>query len=193
MNALALLAAALLLPAPAFAHVGALGDSILHHGLMAGFLHPFTGADHLLAMVMLGLWAGLVGGTARLALPGAFLSAMAAGGALGMAGIALPGVEAGILASVVVLGALAALAARLPLGAGIALAAACGLLHGHAHGVELLGGSAVTTMLGVLAGTAVLHASGLALASPVAPWARQAARIAGGATAVAGLALVFVG
>ena len=69
MNALALLAAALLLPAPALAHIG---DG-LHHGLMAGFLHPFGGADHLLAMVMVGLWAGLSGGKARLALPGAFL------------------------------------------------------------------------------------------------------------------------
>ena len=105
MNALTLLAAVLLLPAPALAHVG---DG-LHHGLMAGFLHPFSGVDHLLAMVMVGLWAGLLGGTARLALPGAFLGAMALGGVLGMAGLALPGVEAGILASVVVLGALAAL------------------------------------------------------------------------------------
>jgi urease accessory protein len=187
MNALALLAAALLLPAPALAHVG----DELHHGLMAGFLHPFSGADHLLAMVMLGLWAGLLGGAARLALPGAFLGAMAVGGALGMAGVVLPGVEAGILASVVVLGALTALAARLPLPAGLALAAACGLLHGHAHGVEMPGGAAAA--FGVLAGTAVLQAAGLVLALPAAPWARRAAQLAGGATAAAGLVIALIG
>lgn len=187
MNALALLAAALLLPAPAFAHVG---DG-LHHGLMAGFLHPFTGADHLLAMVMVGLWAGLSGGTARLALPGAFLGGMALGGVLGMAGAALPGVEAGILASVIVFGALAALAVRLPLGLGMALAASFGLLHGHAHGVEMLGGSVVGYAVGFLAGTGTLLGAGLAMTS--LPWARQAGRAASGATAAVGLAFVLLG
>jgi urease accessory protein len=189
MNALTLLAAVLLLPAPALAHVG---DG-LHHGLMAGFLHPFSGVDHLLAMVMVGLWAGLLGGTARLALPGAFLGAMALGGVLGMAGLALPGVEAGILASVVVLGALAALTVRLPLGAGMALVAVFGLLHGHAHGTEMLAGSAVTYAFGFLVGTAVLHGAGLALALPVVPWARRAAQAAGGAATLAGLALALLG
>jgi urease accessory protein len=189
MNALVLFVAALLLPLPAFAHVG----DALHHGLLAGFLHPFGGADHLLAMVMVGLWAGLAGGAARLTLPGAFLGAMAVGGGLGMAGVVLPGVEAGILGSVIVLGALAALTVRLPLAVGMALAALFGVLHGHAHGAEMLGGSAFGYALGVLVGTAVLHGAGLAIASPVAPWARRAARAAGGATAVAGLALVLFG
>jgi urease accessory protein len=184
MNALALLAAALLLPAPAFAHVG---DG-LHHGLMAGFLHPFSGADHLLAMVMVGLWAGLSGGAARLALPGAFLGAMALGGLLGFAGVALPGVEAGILASVIVLGALSALAVRLPLALGMALVAGFGLLHGAAHGVELGG----VALLGAVGGTAVLHGAGLALGNTAAPWGRRAAQLAGGATAMAGLVLALI-
>ncbi|WP_431267397.1 HupE/UreJ family protein [Dankookia sp. P2] len=184
MNALALLAAALLLPAPALAHVG---DG-LHHGFMAGFLHPFSGADHLLAMVMVGLWAGLSGGAARFALPGSFLGAMALGGALGFAGLAFPGIEAGILASVIVLGALAALAVRLPLGLGMALVGAFGLLHGAAHGAKL-GGMA---LLGAVGGTAVLHGAGLALGNTAAPRARRAAQLAGGATAMAGLALALL-
>lgn len=185
MNLLMLFAAALLLPAPAFAHVG---DG-LHHGLLAGFLHPFNGLDHLLAMVMVGLWAGLAGGAARLALPAGFLGGMAAGALLGFAGVAMPLTEPGILASIIVLGALAALAVRPPSVLGAALAAGFGLLHGQAHGTELLGGGA---LLGMLAGTAVLHAAGLALASPVAPWARRAAQAAGGATAVAGVVLALV-
>ncbi|RYI96585.1 MAG: HupE/UreJ family protein, partial [Acetobacteraceae bacterium] len=130
MNPLMLLAAALLLPGTALAHPG----GALSHGLLAGFSHPFSGADHLLAMVAVGLWAGLSGGAARLALPGGFLGGMALGALLGLSGVALPMAEAGILASVIVLGALAALAVRPPLVLGVALAAGFGLLHGHAHG-----------------------------------------------------------
>ena len=181
MNPLMLLAAALLLPGTALAHPG----GALSHGLLAGFSHPFGGADHLLAMVAVGLWAGLSGGAARLALPGGFLGGMALGALLGLSGVALPMAEAGILASVIVLGALAALAVRPPLLLGVALVAGFGLLHGHAHGTELPGGLA---MLGMIGGTAVLHAAGLVLAQPM----RQAARVAGAATAVAGLALAFV-
>jgi len=184
MKRLTLLAA--LLPLPAFAHVG---DG-LHHGLAAGFAHPLTGLDHLLAMVMVGLWAGLVGGRARWALPLAFLGAMAAGSALGAAGIGLPGVEAGILASVIILGAVVALAVRLPLAVATGVAALFGLLHGNAHGLELPGGAA---LLGMLAATALLHGLGLALALPAAPVARQAARLAGAGAATAGIALTLLG
>jgi urease accessory protein len=178
-----LLAFLLLVPATAFAHPG----TALDHGLMVGFLHPFSGADHLLAMVMVGLWAGLLGGRARWALPAGFLSGMAGGALMGFAAVALPGVEAGILASVILLGALAGLALRLPLPVGMALAAGFGLLHGHAHGTEMLGGPA---FLGMLAGTVVLHAVGLA--SPGAAWARQVARLTGGAAALGGLVLALV-
>ena len=183
------LAVALLLPLPALAHPGHAEPM----GLLAGLLHPLGGADHLLAMLMIGLWAGLLGGAARPALPAAFLGAMAIGGALGMAGVALPLVEAGLLASVIVLGALAALAARLPLPAGMALAGIFGLLHGHAHGMELPGGAAPAYAAGFLAMTALLHGAGLALAAPVAPWGRRLARLAGGAAALSGLVVAVLG
>jgi urease accessory protein len=188
MNAL-LLIAALLLPVPALAHPG----HGLEQGFMAGLLHPFLGLDHLLAMVTVGLLGGLMGGSARFVLPGAFLSAMVAGAVLALAGVALPGMEAGILASLIVLGALVALAARLPLGGTAGLAALFGLLHGAAHGAELTGGSAALYVAGFLVATAALHGAGLALALPAAPWARRMAQVAGGATAVAGLALALVG
>ncbi|MFC7475271.1 HupE/UreJ family protein [Dankookia sp. GCM10030260] len=178
MRAPLLLGAALLLPLPAFAHVG---DG-LHHGLLAGFLHPLGGADHLLAMVMVGLWAGLSGGAARLALPGAFLGAMLAGFALAAAGLALPGVEAGILASVVVLAVLALFAVRVPVVAAAGLVALAGLLHGQAHGIEMVGGAAPYAA-GFLAATAALHAAGLALAVPLAPFSRRLGAILVGRTA----------
>jgi len=186
MRRSAILAAVLLMPLPALAHPGH-GEA---SGFLAGLMHPLSGADHLLAMATLGLWAGLLGGAARWALPGGVLTAMVAGGVLGAAGIALPGVEAGILASVILLGALAALALRLPLAAGVALAALFGLLHGHAHGVEMTAGAPLAYGAGFLLATAALHGLGLFAASTAT---QKLARIAGGGAVAAGLAMALFG
>ncbi len=152
-----------LAPLPALAHPG----GPLAHGLAGGFMHPLMGLDHVAVMLTVGLWAGLLGGAARLALPGAFLGTMGLGMALGMAGVAMPGVEAGILASVVLLGLLAALVVRLPLGMAAPLVALFGLLHGQAHGAEA-GAVELTYGMGALVATAALHAAGLVLARPLA-------------------------
>ncbi|MBP0495860.1 HupE/UreJ family protein [Roseomonas sp. SG15] len=165
-----------LLPLPALAHTG-LGHVA---GFTAGFAHPLGGADHLMAMVAIGLWAGLMGGRAAWALPLAFLGAMTVGGALGMAGIGLPMVEAGIAGSVIVLGALVALAVRPPLAVALGLSALFGLVHGHAHGAEMLPGAAAAGYAaGFLLATAGLHALGLAIGSARMPGFRTVARVAG--------------
>ena len=39
--------------------LGSVGQT---RGFGAGFLHPLFGLDHVLAMVAVGLWAGLAGG-----------------------------------------------------------------------------------------------------------------------------------
>ena len=80
-------------------------------GLLAGFAHPFLGVDHVLAMVAVGLWAAQTGGRAMWAVPLTFMTTLAAGAWLGITGIPLPAVEAGIAASVLALGLLVALAA----------------------------------------------------------------------------------
>jgi len=188
MRRLPLIAAALLAPLPALAHPG--GDHV--HGFATGFLHPLTGMDHLAAMVAIGLWAGLLGGRLLWLLPAGFLGGMAAGGVLGLAGVAMPGVEAGILASLVVLGALVGAAGRLPAAFALPMVAAFGLLHGHAHGTEAMGG-AFGYEAGFLIATALLHGAGLLLAAGAAQGrGRVALRVAGGSAAmlVAGIALV---
>jgi hydrogenase/urease accessory protein HupE len=87
---------------PAEAHTG--------HGLVydfqAGLRHPLLGIDHILAMAGVGLWAGFLGGPARVRLPAAFLAAMAAGASLAFAGIALQGAEIAVAASVLAIGAI---------------------------------------------------------------------------------------
>lgn len=178
-----LLALPLLLAAlPASAHTG------LHlgSGFASGLAHPFLGLDHLLAMVMVGMWAAQQGSAwQRLLPPLVFVSAMAVGGFLGEAGIALPQVETGIAVSVLGLGLLTAFAVRLPWGAGVPLIALFALFHGHAHGAEMPAVALWSYLPGFILATASLHALGYAGASalPQGRWTRTAgffAAVAGG-------------
>jgi urease accessory protein len=174
----------------ALAHTGA------EHALSfaSGFAHPFTGLDHMLAMMAVGLWAGLVGGRALWAWPAAFVGVMVLGGLLGIAGVGLPIVEAGILASVVVLGLMVLFAARLPVAVGAILVALFALLHGHAHGGELPGDAvAATYAAGFAIATALLHALGLGIAHLAgSERGRLLVRGAGALVAAAGVALAFI-
>ena len=162
-------------------------------GFAAGLLHPLSGLDHVLAMVALGLWAALLGRAAMWRLPLAFLIAMALGGAFGLAGVALPIVEAGIAASAIVLGAVVLFELRAPLLAGGLVGASVGLMHGLAHGNELPAGSdALGYCAGFLLCTAVLHAVGLMLGSSLrAANLRPLLRGAGAVVAASGL--LFIG
>src|SRR5512139_2018411 len=78
-----LLCCLLFIPAPAYAHVGR-GEA---SGLLTGFLHPLSGADHMLAMVAVGLWGAQLGVPAIWVLPVAFPLVMAMGAMLGMLGV----------------------------------------------------------------------------------------------------------
>ncbi len=176
------------LASPAFAHPGPLA----HGSLAAGLAHPLQGLDHVLAMLAVGLWAALLGaqGQKRAVwlVPAAFLGAMGTGFALALSGMTLPFVEPAILASVVVLGLLAAAAYTVPAGAGMALVACFALFHGYAHGGELGAADALVFGIGFAASTALLHVSGIALGRLLGSSAgRIAVRVMGGATALAGL------
>jgi urease accessory protein len=132
------------------------------HGFAAGVSHPIHGLDHILAMVAVGLWAVQLGGRAKWLVPASFVSLMAIGGALGMAGVALPFAEQGIFASVLILGVLIAAAVRLPLAASMGIVGLFALCHGHAHGMEMPGTAAgLAYGAGFVVATALLHASGL--------------------------------
>jgi urease accessory protein len=161
----------------AFAHVG--------HGatgsFTAGLGHPLGGLDHVAVMIAVGLWAALKGGRALWAWPAAFVSVMLIGGALGMAGVAVPLVEPGILASVVALGLLVALAIDLPVWLGAVVIGTFALFHGHAHGSEVaVTVSGVEYMAGFALATAALHLTGIGFALTMTrlQW-RPAVRMAG--------------
>src|SRR3954470_12295129 len=70
----------------ASAHVG----TGLPGGWASGFLHPFSGLDHLLAMVSVGLWGTFLGRPLIHVLPVVFPAVMVGGAILGMIGAPLP-------------------------------------------------------------------------------------------------------
>ncbi|MDE1173976.1 MAG: HupE/UreJ family protein [Parvibaculaceae bacterium] len=178
----------LLIAAPAMAHPG-------HgvNGFSAGFIHPLTGADHLLAMVAVGLWAGLAGNRSLWVWPASFVTAMIAGGVLGMSGLAIPAVETVILLSVVVLGVATALNLKLHIGLGAALIAAFGLAHGYAHGLEIpASASGMEFATGFTIATALLHGCGLGVALATRRIsAEKLTRAVGAIIALAGLGMIF--
>lgn len=181
------LCAIFLLPISALAHTGA-GQST---GFSAGFIHPAGGADHLLAMLAVGLWAAQMGGRAAWAVPGAFVSMMVAGGVLGISGVHVPYIEAGILVSVLVLGVLIAGAFRLPLAISGILVGIFAVFHGHAHGAEMpIAVGAIAYSAGFALATALLHAAGILAGTGLRKLdIEKITRFAGGAIALGGIYL----
>jgi urease accessory protein len=179
----------LVLASPADAHIIDASGA----GWTQGFSHPFSGLDHILAMVAVGIWAAQTGRPALWVLPVVFLLAMAGGGLLGVAGVPVPGIEAGIAASVLGLGLLIAFQVKSPIALSIALVTLFALFHGHAHGTELpQAASPVLYGLGFVLATAILHLIGLSMGLVMRlPKGMPAIRI-GGAIAAAGIAL-FIG
>jgi urease accessory protein len=172
------------------------GPALAHPGHEAsGFLHPFTGIDHLLAMVGVGMWTAMLAvrrPVAALLVPGAFLAMMAIGAAAGFAGIKLPLVEAAILASVFVVGGLLIGAVRLPAVWAMAIVGLFAVFHGYAHALEAPDSGTGTYILEFLLATALLQGLGLGLG-----WAVRRAvgdvgiRAAGGLMLAAGAVVLI--
>ncbi|PKB20945.1 HupE/UreJ family protein [Janthinobacterium sp. 64] len=180
MTKTAAVAVLCLLALPAMAHPGH-GDSV---GFLAGFAHPFTGIDHLLAMLGVGIW----GGQQRrgLGLSAMFLGMMLLGALAGMAGLTVPGLETGIAATVALAGLAIALALALPNWLGMLLVGVFALAHGNAHGQELPTASAAC---GFLLASAILLCAGRFIGQVLA---ERMLRVAGMALTAAGVVLMGV-
>lgn len=187
--------------APALAHL----DPAEHGSFMAGVTHPIFGLDHILAMVAVGLWAALLAQSearhsytsrALWLVPAAFVGTMCVGFAAALMALPLPFVEPVILASVVVIGLLAAVALNVPTGLAMVMVGFFAFFHGHAHGGELGAATALPYGVGFAISTALLHAAGIFLGFGLGrafgdQRGRVATRLAGGATALGGLWLAF--
>jgi len=191
--------------ASAFAHPGH-DAATVGASLFAGLAHPFTGADHLLAMAAVGVWSALAAtpkgqfgaSTSKLdllRLPLAFVAMMLVGAALGLGGVALPAVEPMIAASLLVIGLLVAARARLSALAGMAVVGGFALFHGYAHGAELPAtAAALPAMLAYVGGFAVstmtLHVMGIGAGAFLRRHAGWLARVAGAGVALYGVGLL---
>jgi urease accessory protein len=143
-------------------------------------------------MIAVGLWGAQLGRPAVWMLPVTFPMVMAFGGFLGLVGVRLPGIEAGIALSVLVLGLMVALEAKPKLAVAAVLVGAFAIFHGHAHGTELPPGqSGLAYSIGFVAATGCLHGVGI-LVGVAHRWpaGRKALRFAGAAVALAGVAFL---
>jgi urease accessory protein len=153
-------AGAVLLGSMAFAHPGHEEASFA-----TAFAHPWSGWDHMLAMVAVGYAGAAAAGRGTRAgylAPVAFLLAMTAGAVGAWGGAPVGWAEAGILASIAAAAVLVFFGGRMGVAAVIGLAAASGLPHGAAHGAELSQGA--DALAGFLSATALLHALGIVAA-----------------------------
>ncbi|WP_062233809.1 HupE/UreJ family protein [Aureimonas sp. N4] len=164
---LLLAACALLVPGTAEAHIlqGQAG------GFGSGFEHPLTGADHFLAMFAVGLWGAQMGGRSVWTLPVTFPLIMVLGGMVGIAGIALPGIEIGIALSLVALGLAVACSWKPAEWVALALISVFAVCHGYAHGAELPNAAdPADYAIGFVLATGMIHllgiGAGLALERP---------------------------
>lgn len=177
--------------APALAHPGH-GEQ---GGFASGFLHPFSGLDHLLVMAAVGVWAGLSFQKYWWAWPAAFVGFMLVGFFYGVSGGVFPGAESLIVASLIGVGAILLWNVKISLGLGAALIALFSAAHGFAHGAEMpAGAQPLHFAVGFAAATLILHAAGLASSWGVLRYsARPCARVAGAGLAIAGLMLAAFG
>jgi urease accessory protein len=160
------------------------------HGFEAGFLHPLSGMDHILAMFSIGFWAVSLDRKGKWIIPFVFLTVMSAGSLLpGIIAISSHMVEAVVLVSVILFGILIAISQRFRLPISMVFAAFFALFHGYSHGTEMqIAIGALESIAGFLFSTAALLFTGLASALLLRHYRQfTAIRLTGGAVILAGL------
>jgi urease accessory protein len=160
-------------------------------GFSSGFLHPFGGVDHTLAMLSVGLFAAALGARALWALPVSFIGMMLIGGGIGLLDLDIPALESAIAASVFILGAIVALGWRWSVSAAVALVGVFAVFHGYAHGAEIPArADAVLYSLGFSLASMTLHMAGIAIGL-LALRSKVIVRLAGVSIAATGFVLVL--
>ena len=174
-----LVATAAALPMLAMAHPG--HDH--HSGFWAGFVHPFTGLDHLMMAIAFGVLMWTANQRWKLFGLGGLVIAMIFGFMVGSQGVISTSLaELGIIASLVLL------AVSLWIKSNKVLPVAAVLLasfHGVAHGSELgQDGHAALLILGMVVAMSSIYVMGLGLGAFVKKYVPYGKQIIGGLAAV---------
>lgn len=178
-----------LFPMLALAHVG--DDGGTHHVLSftEGFIHPLTGMDHRVAMILVGVWSAMNTRQWWLA-PLAFAALLLMGALVGMAGVTLPGTELIVAGSLLGIGLMVALQLKLSAVSGALIIGVFAVFHGLAHGAELSHSAAALS--GIVMATALLHLCGLAIGYLLASSRTHLfwPRLIGGSSSLLGIGLL---
>jgi len=176
------------MPHPAYAHV-AQGQAA---GFLTGLRHPWSGLDHVLAMIAVGLWGAQLGNPALWLLPVTFPMMMSLGAVMGLIGVGLPGVEVGIALSALLLGGMVMGEVRPKLAVAVLLVGFFAIFHGHAHGTELPPGqSGLLYSMGFVIATGCLHAMGIGIGL-IHRWPAGRLALRGAGAIIAGMGLLFL-
>lgn len=162
---------------------------------ISGLLHPFSGFDHMIAIIMIGYWSAFAIKRSLYG-PISFIVGVVIGMFLGLFSLRFSLIELGIGASVVGIGILVLLQKRFNSDAVLGLIALFGLFHGFAHAeffalnltydVNLI----IVDLLGLLIATGILHAIGLFIAKLAKDKNKIFTKLSGIATLVYGLFLL---
>ena len=159
---------------------------------LTGLGHPWSGLDHVLAMVAVGLWGAQLGNPAIWILPITFPLVMSLGAMLGLLGIPLPGIEIGIAVSAIVLGILVLGEVSPKLIVAVILVSCFAVFHGHAHGTELPAGqSGLLYSMGFVIATGCLHGLGITIGL-IHRWPMGKIALRGSGAFIAAMGLYFL-
>lgn len=158
----------------AFAHPG----HGLESGFAAGFMHPFSGWDHLLVMFALGIWAARRPVAQGWQLPVLFVSVMAVSASFAMAWLPVALAEALVAASVLVMGLFLVSHLKVNRALQLSVVSIAAAAHGYLHGMEI--GNQWSGLAGMVLATAVLHALGWVLGRQSHPSLQKAIQLLGG-------------
>jgi urease accessory protein len=143
---------------PVSAHTDS--GAMLHFS--TAFLHPWLGADHLMMMFAVGLWARSAFLNRVWLMPLCFWLAMAVGIRCPEITTSLGISESGILATLLIFGLCISCRQRLPLTLLLPMTAFAGLCHGAVHAVEVIANPIqAIALIGLLGSTAVVHLIGM--------------------------------
>lgn len=185
---LLVLAGYFVFPSTAQAHVQQ-GQAV---SFLAGLGHPWSGLDHVLAMIAVGLWGAQLGKPAIWILPITFPLVMSFGAMMGLIGIPLPGIEIGIAVSAIVLGILILGEVRLKLIVAAIIVGCFAIFHGHAHGTELPAGqSGLLYSMGFVIATGCLHAIGIGVGL-IHRWPMGKLALRGSGGLIAAMGILFL-
>lgn len=150
--------ALLFLPATASAH-----SEFQSYDFINGFLHPFTGLDHMSTMIGVGIVAAILGGNTLWRLPLKFIIVMLIGALSAIAGIGFGAVEMLIATSVLAVGIMLVFSEKLTVmtKAVSVTIMIFSIFHGYSHASEMqMSSSVLLYFTGFVVGTASLHTLG---------------------------------